>query len=203
MKNLFSPLTKFVALAACALTLGSCNRAEYAMLPQGASYHGVTRAATPVPAPQPVAAPAVAAAPAAAVLAPEVASPAARPVAVAVAPQPTTNAPAAATLSPADAATVATTVAAAPAKLTRVQRFAATRFVKIASQAAGITQFKQQLDTARAQKLSGNLRTGVVLLLIGLLISLFSGINRVFGFVGGVIAVIGLIFIILYLLDNV
>ena len=60
MKNIFSPFAKLIAVAACALTLGSCSRAEYAMLPKGGSYHGVTRVATPVPT-APIASPAPAA----------------------------------------------------------------------------------------------------------------------------------------------
>ncbi|MDB5233460.1 MAG: hypothetical protein JWR44_453 [Hymenobacter sp.] len=211
MKNTFLSFSKLIAVAACALSLGSCNRAEYAMLPKGASYHGVTRVATPVPAKPEImaaeapAAPATVAAPEVAVAPPATAAPTAK----AVERNPATRVAAKAPegILSEDAALVAATVATLPQsqaapKPTRVQKFAATRLVRTVAKLSGVSQVKQTLETARTQKLSGNLRTGVILLLIGLLISLFSGINRVFGFIGGVIAIIGLIFIVLYLLDN-
>jgi hypothetical protein len=215
MKNFLSPLATLVAGAACALALGSCSRADYAMLPKGASYHGVTRVATPVPAETPpLATPApeaIAAAPAPAETA------AATGIATTATPAtaaPATPAPAAAT-STADAAALAAapaaiaaadpTVAAtdAPRKMTRVQKFAASKALRTLNKAMGVTQFKQKLDVAKTQKISGNLRTGIVLLLIALIISLFSRINSIFGLIGTIIAIIGLVFIVLWLLDNV
>ncbi len=211
MKNTFSPLTKLIAIAACALSLGSCNRAEYAMLPKSGSYHGVSRVATPVPAPaqrsavQEASAPAESVAPAATVAA---ARESAAPAAVAtsavaaqkVATAPIVAATAAVDEAAATAATAATLPQAAP-KLTRVQKFAATRAGRIAREVSGISQFERTMTTAKTKAIGGNLRTGIILLLVGLLITLLSGISRLFGIIGGIIAVIGVIFIVLWLLD--
>ena len=212
MKNLFSSFSSLLVAAACALTLGSCNRAEYAMLPQGASYLGSTRVATPAPAAKPAVAttevavapietPIAAPKPAVAATAPE-AVPATADAAEVAAPAATV--PAAAT-APATAlgSTAAISTPSAPVKMTRVQRFAASKAIKMMSKASGVTQFKEKLDVAKTQKVSGNLRTGIILILIGLIISLFSRVNSIFGLIGAIIAIIGLIFIVLWLLDNI
>lgn len=210
MKHLSASFTKLVAVVGCAFTLGSCARSEYTMLPKTSSYHGESRVATAAPAAKvastPEAATAVVVAPAPPVNAPEVVTeqnaPASTAAVVPAAPKATTDVALAAPATSADvAATTISTPTAAP-KMTRVQRFAATKLVKKIGKMSGIPQVKQQLAAAESQKIGGNLRTGVILLLIGLLISLFSGINRIFGLIGAVIAVIGLIFIILYLLDS-
>ena len=200
MKNIFPPFAKLIAVAACALTLGSCSRAEYAMLPKGGSYHGVTRVATPVPT-APVDSPAPAAdvvvAPAMALKTTTVdATPATTKSVVKVA-QP------AAPVAAARALGTASTVAATPAfKLNVLQRVALnkmTRKVNKLMQNSGIVrQHDNTASTARGG-ISGNLRTGLILLLVGLLISIFGGI---FGIIGAIIAVIGLVFIILWLLDQ-
>ncbi len=209
MKNTFSPFAKLIAIAACALSLGSCNRAEYAMLPKSGSYHGVSRAATPVPAPAQRSVVQEASASVEAVAQETVAAPreSAKSVAVA-APAVAAKKVAAASTAPAtasaDEAATAATVATLPQatrKLTRVQKFAASRVGRIASEVAGISQFKRSMETAKAEKIGGNLRTGIILLLVGLLITLLSGVSRLFGIVGTIIAVIGLIFIVLWLLD--
>ena len=200
MKNIFPPFAKLIAVAACALTLGSCSRAEYAMLPKGGSYHGVTRVATPVPT-APVASPAPAAdvvvAPAMALKTTTVdATPATTKSVVKVA-QP------AAPIAAARALGTTSTVAATPAlKLNVLQRVAlnkVTRKVNKLMQNSGtVRQHDNTASTARGG-ISGNLRTGLILLLVGLLISIFGGI---FGIIGAIIAVIGLVFIILWLLDQ-
>ena len=199
MKNIFSPFAKLIAVAACALTLGSCSRAEYAMLPKGGSYHGVTRVATPVPT-APVASPAPAAD---AVVAPAMtletttanATPATTKL-VAKAAEP------AASVAAARALGTASTVVATPApKLNVLQRVAlnkVTRKVdKLMQKSGTVRQHDNTASTARG--ISGNLRTGLILLLVGLLVSIFGGI---FGLIGAIIAVIGLVFIILWLLDQ-
>ena len=199
MKNIFSPFAKLIAVAACALTLGSCSRAEYAMLPKGGSYHGVTRVATPVPT-----APAVLPAPAAdAVVAPAMAletttadATLATTKLVVKAAQP------AASVAAARALGTASTVVATPApKLNVLQRVAlnkVTRKVdKLMQKSGTVRQHDNTASTARG--ISGNLRTGLILLLVGLLVSIFGGI---FGLIGAIIAVIGLVFIILWLLDQ-
>ena len=184
-----------LAVAACALALGSCSRAEYAMLPKGSSYHGVARVATPVP---PVAAPA-AAAPVAEAPAPAVAPKAAQPAVAA------TKAPAAPAESKAVSATEAASgpaaVAANPVqKLNAFQRLAlnkVTRKVdKLLQKSATARQHDNTASTTRGGGISGNLRIGLILLLIGLLLGLISPL------VGTIVAIIGLVFIVLWLLDQ-
>ena len=200
MKNIFSPFAKLIAVAACALTLGSCSRAEYAMLPKGGSYHGVTRVATPVPT-APVASPAPAAdvvvAPAMALETTTANATPATTKLVAKAAEP------AASVAAARALGTASTVVATPApKLNVLQRVAlnkVTRKVdKLMQKSGTVRQHDNTASTARGG-ISGNLRTGLILLLVGLLVSIFGGI---FGLIGAIIAVIGLVFIILWLLDQ-
>lgn len=196
MKNFFPPFAKLVALAACALTLGSCSRSEYAMLPKGSSYHGVTRVATPVPAATsetasaPTAEPIVAAAPVV------VAEPKpAAPVLAANAPVAKT---AARVATSTDAVQVPAVVATAP-KLNLVQRLALAKVTrkmdKLMQKSGSVRQHDSMASTARGG-ISGNLRTGLILLLVGLLVGLLIPV------VGYIIAIIGLVFIILWLLDQ-
>lgn len=202
MKNFFLPFAKFAAVAACALTLGSCNRAEYAMLPKGGSYHGATRVATPVPAK------AESEAQAAAPTMAETSAPAA------VAAAPTAPAEAAATATPAAIAataaveassavkvTTAATTATAPApKLNVLQRVAlskATRKLnKLVQGSTAARQHDNTASTSETSAISGNLRIGIVLLLVGLLVGIFSPL------IGTIVALIGVIFIVLWLLDS-
>ncbi|GAA3993182.1 hypothetical protein [Hymenobacter antarcticus] len=198
MKNPVFPFAKLIAVVACALTLGSCSRSEYAMLPKGGSYHGVTRVSTPVPAAAetvaaPVAAPAVATTTAEA-------QPAAAPV---VAAAPVTKAPAAAKTPAAvlDSPAAAATVAAAPApKLSLVQRMALSKVThkmdKLVQKSGSVRQHDNTASTTKTAAISGNLRIGIILLLVGLLVGLLNGL------IGTIIAIIGLIFIILWLLDQ-
>jgi hypothetical protein len=188
MKHFFNHLPKLAALAAIVLSVSSCNRAEYAMLPKTtpyhATYHSTTKPAPPrAPEQEKVT---VAEAPAV---------PAEEKNEATV----TTTAPAA---SP-TAATVATAPAAKPVAATPAQKLALNKVTKKLDKLAGKAQLKPRSETASANALEGNLRTGVILLLVGLLISLLSGISGVFGLIGGIIAIIGLIFIILYLLDEI
>ena len=198
MKNIFPPFVKLVAIAACALTLGSCSRSEYAMLPKGGSYHGVTRVATPVPAAA-TPAPAVAVAPQVAAAAPvAAATPAAQPVAQPVA---KTAARVAASAVAASALGTAATAEAAPApKLNVLQRIAlnkvARKMDKLVQKSGSVRQHDNTASTTRSSGISGNLRIGIILLLVGLLVGLLNGL------IGTIIAIIGLIFIILWLLDQ-
>ena len=193
MKNIFPPFTKLIAVAACALTLGSCSRAEYAMLPKGGSYHGVTRVATPVPARS-----AAAVAPEAEVATVAATTPAATTApAVASAPVATPRAAAqeVATVAQSSQATATT----AP-KVNAVQRLAlnkVTRKVDKLMQRAAVRQHDNTASTAETSAITGNLRTGIILLLVGLLVGIFSNL------IGGIIALIGAIFIVLWLLDNI
>lgn len=185
MKNISLSIAKLVAVAACALSLGSCSRAEYAMLPQGSSYHGVTRVATPVPA---VATPAAAAAPETVSAATVASAPVAARTAV-------TAAPAAA-----NALGAAAIVAAPAPKLNIVQRLAlnkVTRQVDKLVQKSGAARQHDNTASVAKGSISGNLRIGLILLLVGLLVGLLNGL------IGTIIAIVGLIFIVLWLLDQI
>lgn len=206
MQNLISTLGRFTVVVAGALALGSCSRSDYAFLPKSASYLGTATAApkvrqqaapaatttevaqAPVVAPAPVAeAPAVA---------PEITvattpAPRVAPASVAAAQAPAQAAPAAAATPD---ATVATT---APKSLNLVQRMALAKVTKKLNKLADkSSQFKQGDNTAHTARISGNLRTGLILLLIGLIVGIFSGL------IGTIIALIGVVFLVLWLLDE-
>lgn len=184
MKNISLSISKFVAVAACALSLGSCSRAEYAMLPQGSSYHGVTRVATPVPA----AASPTAAAPETVVAATVAPAPVAARTAVVAAP------------AAANALGAAAIVAAPAPKLNIVQRLAlnkVTRQVDKLVQKSGAARQHDNTASVAKGSISGNLRIGLILLLVGLLVGLLNGL------IGTIIAIVGLIFIVLWLLDQI
>lgn len=201
MKNTTSTLGRLAVVLAGALALGACNRAEYATLPRSASYLGSTTVAS-VPRSAPAA---TATAPIAATPAPAAEAPAA---AVAVSPAVTTPAPAVVAAAPvatpkAEAPAMAAPRATAPAataaapKLNLVQRLALAKVTKKLNKlAASIPQLKQKDATADTARISGNLRTGLILLLVGLIVGIFSN------WVGGIIAIIGLVFIVLWLLDE-
>ncbi|MDO7847068.1 hypothetical protein Q5H92_11915 [Hymenobacter sp. M29] len=205
MKNLFPSISKFAAVALCALAFGSCNRAEYAMLPQGASYHGVTRAATPVP-PKAEAVAAPATKTVAAPLAPATAS---EPAAVAA--QPTSapakvanTAPAAPqTTSPAEisTSTTASTDAAPARKLNGIQRLALNKVTKKVDKLVQKVAASQHVSTAEVAKggVSGNLRLGIILMVIGALIALLPGLFRVLGLI---VFIVGVLFLLLWVLDQ-
>jgi len=200
MQNLTSTLGRLVVVLTGALTLGSCSRSEYAFLPKSASYLGTTTAApkarvaaTPAPAAQ---APVAAQTPAAEVsaVAPEIVvatAPVAPRAATVAAPTPQVQAEVA-------AAPVAATVATpAPKPLSLVQRMALTKVTKKLNKLATKSpQFKQGDNTAHTARISGNLRTGLILLLIGLIVGIFSNL------IGTIIALIGVVFLVLWLLDE-
>lgn len=198
MHNLTSTMGRLAVVLAGALALGSCNRAEYATLPRSASYMGTATAtskarvavSSPIAAEQVATAPEVTVATAPVTEAPVAVAPAA-PV-VAAAPQ----APVAET--PAVAATVATpdAVTAAP-KLNLVQRMALAKVTKKLNKlTANASKVKKGDNTAHTTRINGNLRTGIILLLVGLIVGIFSGL------IGTIIALIGVIFLVLWLLDE-
>ncbi|MDJ0365037.1 hypothetical protein QMK33_07720 [Hymenobacter sp. H14-R3] len=199
MQNLTSTLGRLTVVLAGALALGSCSRAEYAFLPKSASYLGTTTAAPK--ARRVAAAPAVAVAPTAEVVATTPEAPfATAPVAVAapiaiapVAAKPAATKPRAAVAG----ATIATASApaAAPQKPTLVQRMALAKVTKKMDKLMAKSQFKKGDNTASTSRIDGNLRTGIILLLIGLLVGLLNGL------IGTIIAIIGVVFIVLWLLD--
>lgn len=191
MKNSFSSLLKMTALVAGILSLGSCSRSEYAMLPKGPTYAGTSRVATPVhaaPAPSAVATPA----PAVAV------APVAAPAAVATAPA-ASSAPAATAAQPAALAT-----AKAP-HLNLVQRLAVSQLVHKANkmvQRSGAA--RQHNNTAATQKLEGRLRTGILLAILGLLVEILGAVvgSYVIYLLGAILIIVGGVFIVLYLIDK-
>lgn len=189
MQSLTSLVGRLAAVLSCAVALGACNRAEYATLPKSPAYLGTKSV---VSAPRPAAL-APAAAPAAEV-APVPAAPApAAPVATA----PTVSTPAVAT-APAvvSAPAVTAPVASAPAKLNLVQRLALAKVAKKMNKlAAKSPQFKQRDAAASTARIDGNLRTGIILIVIGLIVGIFSGL------LGTIIALIGVLFLVLWLLD--
>ncbi|UOQ99245.1 hypothetical protein MUN81_07040 [Hymenobacter sp. 5317J-9] len=208
MKNLFLSFSKMAAVACCALTLGSCSRAEYAMLPKGASYHGVTRVTTPVPAkPEAEATPAaeVAAAPQEPVTVAAAAVAPAAPQAAKAAPAPAAKPVAAAepAVSPAQAGAATTALAdAAPArKLSGIQRLALNKVTKKVDKLMQKATARQQANTASVAKggVSGNLRLGIILMVIGALIALLPGLFRVLGLI---VFIVGVLFLLLWVLDQ-
>ena len=204
MNNLSSSFTKLAAVVAFALTLGSCSRADYAMLPKGGSYHGTTRPTSSV-AITPASTPAEGTSEVVSAVAP--AQPIAAPTAVAsavtksdIAAKPVTRAEKAAkVVAPATAAAEPTSAVVPAPKLKPLQRLALNKMTrkvdKLLQKAASVRQHDNTASTAKGS-ISGNLRIGIILLLVGLLISILNY------FIGAIIAVIGLIFIVLWLLDQ-
>jgi len=193
--NWLGYMTSAVLFAA---SLTSCNRAEYAMLPKTSSYHGTaaTRAVAVAPVAPEVApatieaAPVATPAPAVEDSTPQVAS------AVAVKPA---AAPAEVATASVPAATEAIAKPAKAPKVNFMQKAIVQKVMKKADKMANKLQIQQKHETADANRLSGNLRTGIILLLVGLLISLIPG--GLFDLVGGIIAIVGIVFIVLGLLD--
>ncbi|MCR5888958.1 hypothetical protein LRS06_14515 [Hymenobacter sp. J193] len=174
--------------------LSSCNRAEYAMLPKTSSYHGTERVAVK----KPVAAPAVAEAPV--TEAPVATAPAAE-VAVAA---PAAKAAPAVAAAPATAkkATASTTPTAKPSFM---QKMVVKKALKNVDKVASKVLVKKHKDVAESNKLSGKIRQGIILLLVGLLVEILgvaTGIGIIY-LLGAIIAIIGLVFIVLGLLDEI
>ncbi|MBD2724111.1 hypothetical protein [Hymenobacter armeniacus] len=206
MKNIFPSFAKLAVVAFGALTLGSCNRAEYAMLPKGASYHGVTRVATPVPTKPEAAAPAALEA----VVAPQEPVVASEAVAATATPQAPKAAPAAKSVattepavSPAEISAAAPAAAeAVPArKLSGIQRLALNKVTKKVDKLVQKATARQQGNTASVAKggVSGNLRLGIILMVIGALIALLPGLFRVLGLI---VFIVGVLFLLLWVLDQ-
>ncbi|QKG57510.1 hypothetical protein GKZ68_13280 [Hymenobacter sp. BRD128] len=205
MQNLTSTLGRLAVVLTGALALGSCSRANYAFLPKADSYLGTTAAAPKAHYAAPVAT--STATPAQAAEASQVATP----EAPAIAPEVTVATAPSAAATPKTAAsaeteavvaaaptTMATTPVAAP-KLNVVQRLALNKVMRKLNKQTQKISARQGDNTASTARgaVSGNLKIGIVLLLIGLLVGLLNG------FIGAIIAVIGLIFIVLWLLDQI
>lgn len=169
-------LRQLAAVAAAALALGSCQRAEYAVLPQTSPYHATYHA--PVPA-----APAVAAASA---LPP--APPAPTPL----------SAPSASATRPAVAARPAKVPTPAPKQGKLLHKLLAHKVTKKADKLVA-SMLKHPHNAAEVNRISGYLRTGLLLVLIGLLITILPG--STFELVGTIVAIIGVVFLVIWLLD--
>lgn len=198
MKKL-STLWRQLTLAAVAtVALAGCNRAEYAMLPKTSSYHGtVAQQASPTaPSAYEVTAPAPVEAPEAVVAIREVS--AAKEVAT-VERNPAAPAATKREVARAAKATAAATKAAAP-KTSLMEKAVVQQVMKKADKLASKMQFKQHKESADVSRLSGYLRTGIILLLVGLLVSLIPG--DVFSLIGGILAIVGIIFLVLWLLNE-
>ncbi|WP_169515046.1 hypothetical protein [Hymenobacter norwichensis] len=197
MKHLFNTLSKLAAVAVVGLSISSCNRAEYAMLPKTTPYHATYGNVAKVEPTAPATSDAAVVA--------EPATPQVEKSVAVEAPAPATTAKVAATPAAPSRTTRAAAQAAqstAASKPNFTQRLALNKVTKQLNKLTSKAQIKQHSETAKANAISGNLRTGIILLLIGLLVSLFSGISSIFGLIGGIIAIIGVIFIILWLLDE-
>ena len=177
-------LPKLLTVAAVAITFGGCQRAEYALLPKTSSYHVAYQAPTqPAPEVKPLSEAAV-----------NLQTP---PVA------PTASAQLASAAPQVVAKPVAPSAAAAPAATSRrpglLQKMLANKAVKKVDKLAA-KLLKQPQNTAEVNRISGYLRTGLLLILIGLLITVIPGGS--FNTIGTVVAIIGVVFLALWLLDE-
>ena len=210
MKIFFAPLAKFAAVAVVALSLGSCNRAEYALLPKSPAYLGTQASSHRAVA---VAAPTAVATPVA------LAAQRHEPESARTTPTQPTLAPKTPAVAPASIALVAPAVTAANGlvqptaaakpvpKLSFVQTLLAKKAVKKMGHLMATTQRASHNATAATSRLDGKLRLGLILLLIGILIGVIGGavggsIGNLIALLGLIIAIIGVVLIVLYLFDN-
>ncbi|WP_188559149.1 hypothetical protein [Hymenobacter glacieicola] len=181
-----------------AVALTSCNRAEYAMLPKTSSaYHGAQRGV--VVAPAPVATPV-------AVEAPTVAASAAEAPAVTATQvsQPASTAPLATSATAASQKVVAEPASAhsatkAAPKTIKLNMAQKVMLAKLDRKADKVAAKLTKTDTASTNAISRNLKLGIILVLIGALITILPG--GIFSLLGSIVAIIGIVFIILALLD--
>lgn len=194
MKNLSLPLGRFAVVLAGALSLGACNRAPYTTLPSSTANLGSTPIARQQPAGNQAAASAsaVVTAPAAPTPPPAPKAAEALPAAPVVAAAPAASAP------------VALAPVAQPAptpKLNLVQRLALRKLTKkldkLASQAP---QFKKHDATAKTARIEGNLRSAILFGLISLIFFIIGG--GFFNTLGAILFIIGIVFLVLWVLDQ-
>lgn len=195
MKNLTLSLGRLTLILAGALSLGACNRAAYSNL----SPADALAASTPV-AQQPTALYVPVTAEESAVVKATAPTAPAAPVA---APAPVAAAPAIVAAAP--VAPVAPTATAAPTapKPNLVQRLALRKITKkLDKMASQLPQLKKQDASAARGGLDSNLRSALLFGLIGIILLLFTGVSNVFGIVGTILLIIGLVFLVLWLLDQ-
>ena len=93
--------------------------------------------------------------------------------------------------------------AAAAPKLNLVQRLALRKVAKkLDKLTAQAPQFKKHDAAAARGGLDSNLRSALLFGLIGLILLLFSGISPAFYIVGTILLIVGLVFLVLWLLDQ-
>jgi hypothetical protein len=197
MKNLTLSLGRLTLILAGALSLGACNRAAYSNL----SPTDALAASVPVAQPQqptaayvPVAAEESAVVKATAPVAPAV------PV---VAPTPVVAAPAVVAAAPVAPVAPAATAAPTAPKPNLVQRLALRKITKkLDKMASQLPQIKKQDASAARGGLDSNLRSALLFGLIGIILLLFTGVSNVFGILGTILLIIGLVFLVLWLLDQ-
>ena len=209
MKRIFAPLAKLAAVAVVALSLGSCNRAEYALLPKSPAYLGTQASShravavaapaavvTPV-APAPAAQPEIVSAPSATAVVPIAA-------AFQVVPGKGTSAQAQAVAAAAAATTATAPASTVPtARPGLLQTAIAQKIMHKTDRLVAKMQRADRNSTASTAKsgISSNLKLGIILIVIGALVTLLPG--GIFDLIGGIIAIIGLLLVLLAILDMV
>lgn len=189
MKNISLSLGRLSLVLATAFSLGACGRTDYAAVSQAATQPASTPVAQAPYVP-------VAAEASATVVATAPAAP------VAAAPVVAHAAPAATEAAPAVAAAPAAKATTAP-KPNLVQRLALRKITKkIDKLTAQMPQLKKQDARAARGGLDSNLRSAILFGLVGLIVLLFAGVSPVFGVVGTILLIVGLVFLVLWLLDQ-
>ena len=120
-----------------------------------------------------------------------------------VAAAPTAIAAPVAKAAPANA--VAVTKPAKAPKLNFLQKALVNKVVKKANKLASKAQLKQRSETAKTTAFEGKLRTGLLFLLAAVVVTLLAALVDV-GFlyvISSILGLLGVIFILLYLLDSV
>ena len=192
MKNLTLSLSRFAVVLVGALSLGACNRAAYSTLSPADAL------ATSVPVAQQPAAPyaPVAAEESAVVKAAPPAAPAATTAVPALA------APAVAAAPAIVAAPVASAAPTTP-KPTLVQRLALRKITKkLDKMATQLPQLKKQDASAARGGLDSNLRSAILFGAIGLILLILGSVSNIFAVFGAIALVVGVVFLVLWLLDQ-
>jgi hypothetical protein len=199
MKNLSLSLGRVTLVLATAFSLGACSRADYAPLSRATTQPASTPIAQATPY-VPVASEASATVKA---VTPTQSAPAA-PLAMQPAPATVEVAPVASAAVSAAPVAAAPQMKATPApKLNLVQRLALRKVTKqLDKLTAKAPQLKQRDASAARGGIEGNLRSALLFGLIGIILLLFSGVSSVFGILGTILLIIGLVFLVLWLLDQ-
>ena len=194
MKNLTLSLSRFAVVLVGALSLGACNRAAYSTLSPADAL------ATSVPVAQQSAAPyAPVAAEESAVVK---AAPPAAPAATTAVPALAAPAPAVAAAPAVVAAPVASAAPTTP-KPTLVQRLALRKITKkLDKMATQLPQLKKQDASAARGGLDSNLRSAILFGAIGLILLILGSVSNIFAVFGAIALVVGVVFLVLWLLDQ-